>query len=149
MSRRAAGWFSALFLLTVLSPIRLNFVAEPPDSFPLSRYPMFSRPRPQWEARQWLVAVRADGSEAIIPYTYWSSSGHNQGHRALAAAAERGDEALLELCERVARKAGKRLQARWVSVRTGRFDLEVVFGEGDRKANRERELAGCPAGEGT
>ncbi len=145
MSRWYAIFVSLVVVTMTMWPVGQMFSDTPSDSFPLSWYPMFHRPRSGVEKHAYVVAIDGAGEERILPGRYWDKGGMNQQREHLAGVVRRGAAAATETCEAVARKLARR-PSTWaiVEIRLGVFSLERWFGEGDRTPLNWATVARCP-----
>src|SRR5262245_1374867 len=112
--------------IAVLSPLG----AMDRDSFPISSYPMFARPRvlPDLFA---VVARTADGMEVRLAASVVASSEPLQIKVVIQRSVEQGPEAMLALCRGVAaRVAGGPDALRSVEIVRRRFDPIAYFERG-------------------
>ena len=116
-------------VLVLLVPLAWPWGA---DSFPVSSYPMFARPRAQVATVQTVVGVRETGervvlSPELIGDTHWT----NLAARLVLDAVMAGAEASGRLCERVAaRVAAEREDVVALEVVTETFDSVAHLTEG-------------------
>jgi hypothetical protein len=127
--------------LAVLSPL----LAMDTDSFPLSSYPMFARPRglPTLFAA---IARTADGAERRLPPSAVGSSEVLQTKVLIQRSVEQGPEATLALCRSIAvRLAGSPEAAglRSIEIVRRRYDPIGYFVSGPKPIDEER-LESCP-----
>lgn len=133
---------SALLLAAVLAPL-----AWPPgrDSFPLSPYPMFARPRPRVATIPHVVARMADGRALVVPPEHLGTDEVMQAFVTVQRAVARGPAAALRLCRRVAASVATDpafAGLRAVEVRTDAFDVLAYFTT-SRRPLRGRTHARC------
>ena len=69
---------SLLLSFALLSPLKKEWRGEDGDSFPLSWYPMFSKPRPNLEGIAYMVGVLSDGSRRVIIANFFVRGPVNQ-----------------------------------------------------------------------
>jgi hypothetical protein len=122
--------------LAVLSPL----VAMDGDSFPISSYPMFARPRGQ-PTLYAAVGRAADGSEHRLPASAIGSSEVLQTKVLIQRSVERGPEATLALCQSIAQRiAGSPWAAalRSVEIVRRRYDPIAYFVTGPEPIEQER-----------
>ncbi|MEY2931282.1 MAG: hypothetical protein RL033_2031 [Pseudomonadota bacterium] len=128
-ARRCLAYVVGLGLpVAVLSPIW----SGAPDSFPLSTYPMFARPRGQ-PTLHMLVGLAADGSERRLSPELVGSKEVLQAKVLIQRSVDEGAEAMAQLCQstaaRVAQDAAFReLQALAIVAR--RYDPVDYFVNG-------------------
>jgi hypothetical protein len=72
------------------------------DSFPLSTYPMFSRPKPRTTSVTAAVAVGSGGFERPIPPGYVANSEAMQALQTIRKSVRAGRESARELCRAIA-----------------------------------------------
>jgi len=122
------------FALLVLLPVLL----QASDSFPLSTYPMFARPRGKPFIYQ-LVALTPDDRSTILPPSYVGSSESLQAKVLIQRAAKSGRAARRELCRSVAhrvRELGAPAGATEVQLVKVRFDPIAYFMESPEPMSR-------------
>jgi hypothetical protein len=123
-------------LLAVLSPLG----AMDDDSFPISSYPMFARPRGQ----PTLYAVTArdqDGSERRLPAEMVGSSEVLQTKVLIQRSVEQGPEAMAELCRATADRVSRSPELgtlRSIEIVRRRFDPIGYFVDGPKPIEQER-----------
>lgn len=125
----------------VLSPL----VSMQDDSFPLSSYPMFARPRGQ-PTLYAVVARAADGSERRLAPSWLGSSEVLQAKVLIQRSVERGPEATRALCRSVAERiaaAPGTSDLRSVEIVRRRYDPVAYFVSGPEPLEQQR-LEGCP-----
>ncbi|MFT4975807.1 MAG: hypothetical protein ACI8S6_001700 [Myxococcota bacterium] len=134
------------FALAVASPARWHFIEHSGgvDSFPLSTYPMFSKPRPEHESFRYLVGIAPGGERQRIPSSKWSTGGWNQGRRQLDAILRSGPEPTMRLCAQVAEKLSRsNSPVGEVHILMGEYDLEQYFVTGNHEPLSEAIFAIC------
>jgi UDP-N-acetylmuramoyl-tripeptide--D-alanyl-D-alanine ligase len=104
MTRLYAWIVSVSVLSAVLLPIAENFRDEPQDSFPLSYYPMFSKPRRADLRITHCIGIDRNGDRHLIPYRACGSGGMNQVRKQIRKIANSGPKKARSLCRRVARR---------------------------------------------
>jgi hypothetical protein len=140
-ARRWLAYLVGLGLpVAVLSPIW----SGAPDSFPLSTYPMFARPRGQ-PTLHTLVGVTADGSERRLSPELVGSNEVLQAKVLIQRSVAEGSEAMAQLCESTAARvaqdvAFRELQALAIVAR--RYDPVDYFVHGPA-ALEEQVLVRC------
>ncbi len=118
------------------------------DGFPLSHYPMFSRPRGKTESATYVLAVEADGTRHNVPYTYWTTGGWNQGRGQIHAYRNGRNGGLPALCERLV-TAMQQARTGWESrvvelqIVKGTYSRERYFRDGDPLPLKEKLLLSC------
>lgn len=128
-------------LAAVLSPL----ASMNDDSFPISSYPMFARPRGQ-PTLYAVIARAGDGSERRLAPSWLGSSEVLQAKVLIQRSVERGPEATRELCRNVAERiaaAPDASELRSVEVVRRRYDPIAYFVTGPQPLEQER-LARCP-----
>lgn len=133
--------------LAVLSPIREEWRGVRGDSFPLSWYPMFSRPRPDPESTNYLVGFEKDGTRHIILSALYVPGGMNQARRQLSVLVG-SKKTARATCEKAAKAVAKNSsgplsRVREIRVVRGYFHMKKYFGEGIRTPEREKVFARC------
>jgi hypothetical protein len=118
------------------------------DDFPLSWFPMFSKPRPEYETPIYVVALDADGARHKVSQRYWTSGGFNQGATQLIKTSKKGKDALREMCERIAKKVGSSKVSDYrastgISIFKGVYSRESWFRDGNHEPIREARLVSC------
>jgi hypothetical protein len=146
VARTYAYSFSLLVITAVMAPALI----EPPrDDFPLSTYPMFSRP--MREARAELpaaFAVLADGTRQRVPPALVTSSDVLQALVSLRQAVRAGPHASRALCAgiaaRLSESAGIWRDARQVEIVTQTLDAIQYFAGAarDEGSGAQRDHAG-------
>lgn len=146
MTRLRAGVFSILVLGAALFPVIQNFRDEPQDSFPLSWYPMFSKPRAAERWEYYLVGLDAEGNRSPIHYRYAGRGGMNQVRRQIRRQMRGGgaEELCREVAGRVA-ESGRTSLRDVVTVQAvrGKYRLDDYF-QGNKTPVEERIYASCP-----
>lgn len=142
---RIAQWLGvavgAVAIAAVLSPL----ASMGDDSFPLSSYPMFARPRGQ-PTLYAVVARAGDGSERRLAPSWLGSSEVLQAKVLIQRSVESGAEATRALCRSVAERIAAAADAgdlRWVEVVRRRYDPVAYFVTGPEPLEQER-LERCP-----
>jgi hypothetical protein len=140
VSRLAAALVGLVTTAAVLSPL-LNMEA---DSFPISSYPMFARPRGQ----PTLYAVagrRRDGSELRLPAEVVGSSEVLQTKVLIQRSVEQGPEAMRALCKAVAARIAESPASYGapvtVEIVRRRFDPIGYFEKGPEPIEQERLMS--------
>jgi hypothetical protein len=125
----------------VLSPL----ASMQDDSFPISSYPMFARPRGQ-PTLYTVIARAGDGSERHLAPSWLGSSEVLQAKVLIQRSVERGPEATRALCRSVAERIATAPDAndlRSVEVVRRRYDPVAYFVAGPEPLEQER-LERCP-----
>jgi hypothetical protein len=125
----------------VLSPL----ASMHDDSFPLSSYPMFARPRGQ-PTLYAVVARAGDGSERRLAPSWLGSSEVLQAKVLIQRSVERGPEATRALCRSVAERIAAAPGAsdlRSVEIVRRRYDPIAYFVSGPEPLEQQR-LERCP-----
>lgn len=141
---------SAVVLVAVAYPVTWP-VAWPGahDSFPLSNYPMFSRPLPQPSLRLvYAVGVERDSTRHHLPPSVIANEEVLQARAVLSQTVARGEAASLALCRQLAERVAASddaFAADIIEVRivTGDHDA-VAYLTGDDREGRERIHSFCP-----
>ena len=89
-TRTSASIFSFILLAVLLAPILQNGAAAPVDDFPLSYYPMFTKPRGPTTRVHHAVAVMSTGLSVNIPGRYAGPGGMNTQRRQMRKAVRKG-----------------------------------------------------------
>jgi hypothetical protein len=136
-TRLAAALVGLATTAAVLSPLA-NMAA---DSFPISSYPMFARPRGQ-PTLYALAGRRRDGSELRLPAEVVGSSEVLQTKVLIQRSVEQGPDAMRNLCQSVAARIAES-PARYGSPATveivrRRFDPIAYFEKGPEPIEQER-----------
>jgi hypothetical protein len=142
--RRRALLASAVVVLAVALPgLRMLVADDPPDGFPLSTYPMFTRdPGPVVEVPT-VVAVSPSGEVTrLSPQAIAGTDQVIQAGVTVRRAVEEGPGAAARLCAEV---AGRLDRATGVAVVVERHDV-VAWSAGDRDPISRRTVAACEAG---
>jgi len=138
---------SLLLTFALLSPLKRDWRGEDGDSFPLSWYPMFSKPRPALERIVYMVGVLPDGTRRVIKSNYFARGPMNQARMHVAKYAQR-KKTSDELCKRASEKMSKRTRgskSRMGQVRLvrGHFSREAYFGAGQELPEKDVVMAAC------
>jgi len=124
--------------LAVLWPL----TAMEQDSFPISSYPMFARPRGQ-PTLYAVVGRASDGSEVRLPASVVASSEPLQTKVLIQRSVEQGPEAMQALCRGVAQRVADGHDApRTIEIVRRRYDPIAYFTHGPRPLEQER-LSSC------
>jgi hypothetical protein len=123
----------------VLSPL----IGPDGDSFPISSYPMFARPRGQ-PTLYALTARSADGSARRVPPSALGSSEVLQAKVLIQRSVEQGPAAMRALCRDVAARvaAGAEADLRSIEIVRRRYDPIGYFVSGPTPIEEQR-LARC------
>jgi hypothetical protein len=122
----------------VLSPLG----AMDQDSFPISSYPMFARPRGQPDLYA-VVARAADGREVRLPASMVASSEPLQTKVLIQRSVELGPEAMQALCRSVAARVADSPEVlRSVEIVRRRYDPIAYFTRGPEPIEQAR-LSSC------
>jgi hypothetical protein len=114
------------------------------DSFPISSYPMFARPRGQPTLFA-AIARAADGSERRLPPSAVGSSEVLQTKVLIQRSVEQGPEATRALCRGIAERVAASPEAaglRSIEIVRRRYDPIAYFVSGPEPLEQER-LDGC------
>ena len=149
MSWRLYGYLVAFAVVTAVS-VPFTWPSNR-DSFPLSNYPMFSRPRPKPTVTiQYAVGVEPGGARHHLAPEMVANDEVLQARAVLARAVRSGRAAADELCRRIAgRVAGEGGDLDAVSevrIVTGSHD-SVAYLTGRDRIGTERVHATCPVTE--
>jgi hypothetical protein len=128
-------------MAAVLSPL----ASMEDDSFPLSSYPMFARPRGQ-PTLYAVVARAGDGSERRLAPSWLGSSEVLQAKVLIQRSVEGGPESTRALCRSVAERiaaAADTGDLRSVEIVRRRYDPVAYFVSGPEPLEQER-LERCP-----
>lgn len=144
-SRLYAYLVSAAVLAAVAYPITWPLSR---DSFPLSNYPMFSRPLPEPTVTiQYALGLEPDGKRHHLSPELVANGEVLQARAVLARAVRQGREATQELCRlaasRVARAGGEWAAVTQVEIVTGTHDA-VAYLTGENTRGKERVHGRCP-----
>ncbi len=147
MSKTWATILSILLTLAIMAPIHKGLRGARGDSFPLSWYPMFSRPRPALEPVDYVIGITADGERHIVHSKHHVRGTMNRARRQLTRLAKRSATART-LCEQVSEKFGRRRRGKiselvQVRIVRGRFDLKQYFGAGHKAPVSEKIHWAC------
>jgi hypothetical protein len=126
--------------LAVLSPL----VVQDADSFPISSYPMFARPRGQ-PTLFLAVARSADGRERRLPSSAIGSSEVLQTKVLIQRSVEQGPPAMQALCRSIAERVAAMPEAaglRSIEIVRRRYDPIAYFVSGPKPLEQER-LESC------
>ena len=138
---------SLLLTFALLSPLKKEWRGEDGDSFPLSWYPMFSKPRPALEQISYMVGVLPDGTRRVIKSNYFVRGNMNQARMHVAKYA-RQKKTSDELCKRASEKMSKKKRgpkSRMGQVRLvrGYFSREAYFGSDQELPEKDVVKAAC------
>lgn len=147
MKKLLPSLFSLALVIAILAPLKEEWRGDYGDSFPLSWYPMFSRPRPDPESSYYVVGQDPDGTRHIITSRYYARGGMNAARRQLGRLA-RNRRTAKDLCAKIAERLAKKNKgslARVEKVRIvrGWFHMEEYFGKGNKEPVREHTYASC------
>jgi hypothetical protein len=123
-------------LLAVLSPL----LAMDGDSFPISSYPMFARPRGQ-PTLYAAIARSADGREQRVPPSAIGSTEVLQTKVLIQRSVEGGPEATRALCDRIAERLAASPEGvglRSVEIVRRRYDPIAYFEKGPEPLEQQR-----------
>lgn len=147
MEKAWATFLTVVLCLAVLLPVHEEFRGPRGDDFPLSWYPMFSRPRPDPEWSHYVVGRTDDGQRVIIPSWYYVKGSMNQARRQLDHLV-RQPRTARETCERAARRVARSKRGNMSTVQIlrvvrGYFHMEEYFSKGNKEPVREITYARC------
>ncbi|MDH5673287.1 MAG: hypothetical protein OEZ06_14130 [Myxococcales bacterium] len=150
MDRPYAYAVSLALVAAVAYPVLLD---PDDDSFPLSTYPMFSRPKPDSAVVTSAVALGPGGFERAVEPSYVANSEAMQALQTIRKSVQAGPASAKRLCERIAERiddAGDAAlaQAREVALVSRRYE-SIRFLAGERVALSERFHVRCPLRRGT
>ena len=142
---RLVQWLGVAVGVAAVAAVLSPLAAMHDDSFPLSSYPMFARPRgpPTLYA---VVARAGDGSERRLAPSWLGSSEVLQAKVLIQRSVERGPEATRALCRSVAERIAAAPDAsdlRSVEIVRRRYDPVAYFVAGPEPLEQER-LERCP-----
>lgn len=128
------GVVGAVFVLLTIYPLWFNR----PDSFPLSTYPMFARPRGNPELVK-LVALTQTGEYVSVPPRLLGTTEVLQAKAQLNQIASRGTKAKKRYCEAVATRVTQRPDLQWqeLQLQRARFSPIEYFESGNRPLSVE------------
>jgi hypothetical protein len=138
---------SAVLAFAILSPIKEGWRGIRGDSFPMSWYPMFSRPRGELEKITYMVGMLPDGSRRIIRSGYFVRGPMNQARQHVQKYG-RSSSKSMAMCETAAGRMAERMRgpkSRMVQVRLlrGSFSREGYFAEGRKLPAFDVVKAAC------
>lgn len=141
MPDRLARLVAALVGLGATASVLSPLASMQADSFPISSYPMFARPRGQPTLHA-MLGRRRDGSELRLPAEVVGSSEVLQAKVLIQRSVDRGPEAMRALCESVAGRIAES-PARYgapvaVEIVRRRFDPIAYFEDGPEPIEQER-----------
>ena len=147
MRKSIAILLSLLLTFALLSPLKEEWRGEDGDSFPLSWYPMFSKPRPAQEMIAYMVGVLPDGTRRVIKSNYFVRGNMNQARMHVAKYA-RQKKTSDELCKRASekiseKKRGAKSRMRQVRLVRGHFSREAYFGADQELPEKDVVMASC------
>ncbi len=141
-----AGLFASGLLLAVTAPVVLNWADDPPDGFPFSYYPMFSKVRGETVHVNHVVGLDGRMRPHLLRHADVATGGMNQVRRNLNRAVRCGRA--FEVCERVAERiatSGKKRHRDLVNVAVVRSTYRLDdFMAGDRQPENVRVVFGLP-----
>ncbi len=147
MKKLLPSLVSLVLVVAILAPVKEEWRGDYGDSFPLSWYPMFSRPRPDPESSYYVVGHDPDGTRHIITSRYYARGGMNQVRRQLGRLA-RNRRTAMDLCKQIARRVGKvergaLVRVERVRIVRGWFHMKEYFDKGNKAPVREHTYAAC------
>ncbi|MEL7371494.1 MAG: hypothetical protein AAFN74_21405 [Myxococcota bacterium] len=104
---------STVTLAACLAPIAQNIAKHPKDDFPLSYYPMFTKPRGATTKIQHAVAVLPSGETVDIPSKFAGPGGMNTQRRQMRKAVRKGRAD--QLAQKIAAQFGRTRRARRIA----------------------------------
>jgi hypothetical protein len=143
VAERRQRWLAALVGLLTLGAVLSPLGSMQADSFPISSYPMFARPRGQ--PTLYAVSARGrDGGELRLPAEVIGSSEVLQTKVLIQRSVEGGPEAMQALCSGVAGRIAAQPAAYGdpiaVEIVRRRFDPIAYFERGPEPIEQERLL---------
>lgn len=142
---RRARWFALAVGMSATAAVLSPLGSMAADSFPISSYPMFARPRGQ--PTLYAVVARAnDGGERRLTPSWLGSSEVLQAKVLIQRSVERGPDAMRALCRSVAERIAAAPDAgdlRSVEIVRRRYDPVGYFVSGPQPLEQER-LERCP-----
>ncbi len=147
MNKTWATILSIGLVLAILAPIHKSLRGKRGDSFPLSWYPMFSRPRPALEPVVYVIGITASGQRHIVHSRHHVRGAMNRARRQVKRLAKRPGTAK-KLCEQVADKFAQRRRGTMseivqIRVVRGKFDLDRYFKERHKAPASEKIRWAC------
>ena len=143
MGERLDRWTGLLVGFGATAAVLAPLLSPDTDSFPLSSFPMFARPRGQ-PTLYALAARAADGSERRLPPSALGSSEVLQAKVLIQRSVEQGPAAMRALCREVAaRVAAAGADVRSIEIVRRRFDPIGYFVTGPTPIEQAR-LESCP-----
>lgn len=144
MGRLHAYALSAAILAATAYPVLLD---PNDDSFPLSTYPMFSRPKPREVAVTAAVALGDDGFERAVPPGYVANFEAMQALQTIRKSVRAGRESSRALCKAIAARLAADddadfARAKRVALVTSKVDAIAYLGGDDTPISR-RTHARC------
>lgn len=138
----------SLVVLAILLPLAQYSKATPVDSFPLSYYPMFTKPRPDVSVIPRVAGFDAEGREIAIPMVLLGSERMNQARRLVSRAVAKGHDPSLKLCRKIAKRlAGSNdpelRSVRELRVLKSRYSAKTYLG-GDTEPMAQKTVLACP-----
>ncbi len=117
--------------LAIMSPVKKEWRGVANDSFPLSWFPMFSKPRKEFETIAYMVGILPDGTRRVIPSRHFVQGGMNQARRHVWKYAKYRAKSM-QLCQKAAARMGRYnrgSKSRMVQVQLlrGKFSREEFF----------------------
>ena len=135
-------WFSYVVGLGLPAAVLSPIWSGAPDSFPLSTYPMFARPRGQPTLHS-LVGLSQDGNERRLSPELIGSKEVLQAKVLIRRSVAEGPEAMLRLCEAAASRvaqSGELREVRALAVVARRYDPVSYFVDGPRPIEQQTLL---------
>ncbi len=137
---RLARWFAVLVGLGATTAVLSPLWGVEGDSFPISSYPMFARPRGQPTLYAVLGRARG-GAELRLPPEVVGSSEVLQTKVLIQRSVEQGPEAMGELCRGVASRVAaspEKYGASSIEIVRRRYDPIAYFERGPEPIEQER-----------
>jgi hypothetical protein len=133
--------------LAICSPLHPRLRGVEGDNFPLSWYPMFSRPREEIETLTYVIGLEQDRTRHIIHYSLYSPGGMNSARhhiRDVARSRKAGRATCKHIAKGVAaRQKGPLSRVRTVMIVRGKYRLAEYFGNGNKQPISEVATHTC------
>ncbi|HTV20906.1 MAG TPA: hypothetical protein VMG12_19610 [Polyangiaceae bacterium] len=137
---RSARWLAVAVGVGATAAVLSPLATMDADSFPISSYPMFARPRGQ-PTLYAVVARTGDGSERRLAPSWLGSSEVLQAKVLIQRSVEQGPEATRALCNSVAQRiaeAPDTAELRSVEIVRRRYDPVAYFVDGPEPIEQQR-----------
>lgn len=147
MSKAWAHVLAIGLILAIVAPIHKQLRGSRGDSFPLSWYPMFSRPRPALQPVTYMLGITASGDRHVVHTKHSVRGAMNRARRQLTRLAHKPRTAQT-LCDKVAARFAKRRRGTMSEVVQiwlvqGKFDLDSYFADQHKAPVSERIKWAC------